>query len=217
MYVEVKSYSKVVKGASVLNDVTCSFERGRVYGLQGKNGSGKTMLLRALSGLIFPTSGCVEIDGKRLGTDISFPESLGLLIESPAFIEKYTGLKNLELIASLKRVAGRKEVCEALHRIGLDASDKRHYRKYSLGMKQRLGIACAIMEKPDILLLDEPLNALDPSGVECVEKILDEEKQRGALVVVACHDADELRLLADEIFTLEGGRIVSSEVVPYGS
>lgn len=213
MYVEVKSYSKVIKGVPVLNDITCSFERGRVYGLQGKNGSGKTMLLRALSGLIFPTSGCVEVEGKQLGKDISFPESLGLLIETPAFIDKYTGLRNLELIASLKCVIGREEVCEALARIGLDSFDKRHYRKYSLGMKQRLGIACSIMEKPDILLLDEPLNALDPSGVERVEKILDEEKRRGALVVVACHDVDELRLLADEILTLEGGRIVSNEVV----
>lgn len=213
MYVEVDSYCKTIKGVPVLDNITYSFKRGRVYGLRGKNGSGKTMLLRALSGLIFPTSGSVTIDGKRLGKDISFPESVGLLIENPSFISKYTGVKNLELLASLTGTIGSAEVREALSRVGLDPDDKRHYRKYSLGMKQRLGIACAIMEKPKILLLDEPINALDPTGTEQVELILDDAKRSGAFVVVACHDNDELKLLADEILTLAEGRIISSEVV----
>ncbi|AEB06497.1 ABC transporter related protein [Coriobacterium glomerans PW2] len=215
MYIEVDSYCKSIKGVTVLENISCGFERGRVYGLRGKNGSGKTMLLRALSGLIFPTSGCVRIGGKRLGKDMPFPESIGLLIENPSFLAKYTGAKNLELIAGLRGVIGREEIARAMRSVGLDPDDKRHYRKYSLGMKQRLGIACAIMEKPDILLLDEPINALDPTGVAQVEQVLARARERGAVAIVACHDMEELRLLADEILTLAEGRITDSEVVSH--
>lgn len=213
MLIEVDSYRKTIKGTPVLNGISFEFHGGLVYGLRGKNGSGKTMLLRALAGLILPTSGRVLVDGKQLGVDLSFPESIGLLIESPSFIGRYTGLKNLELLASLKGIIGSDDVRRALIDVGLNPDDKRHYRKYSLGMKQRLGIACAIMEKPDLILLDEPINALDPSGVKLVEDILNRAKQRGALAIVACHDNDELELLADEILTLAEGQLVSSEVV----
>lgn len=211
MQVEVKSLSKSIKGIPVLSDVSCSFEGGHIYGLRGRNGSGKTMLLRAIAGLILPTSGCVSVNGEVLGKDRSFPESLGLLIETPAFIDKYTGFKNLEMIASLKGVCECKDIEEAIERVGLDPADRRHYRKYSLGMKQRLGIACSIMERPELLLLDEPFNALDPSGVERVEHIAKEEKERGSLVIIACHDDEILRDICDEIITLAEGRIVSGK------
>lgn len=213
MFVEVTSYTKKIKGATVLDNVSCSFEKGRVYGLKGKNGSGKTMLLRAISGLIFPTSGSVSVGGAVLGKDISFPDSMGLLIEEPSFIKKYTGLKNLKLLASLRDRIGNGEIADALRKAGLEPADKRTYRKYSLGMKQRLAIACAIMEDPALVLLDEPLNALDPSGVECVKTILDEKRRAGSLIVVACHDNEELHILADEILTLAEGRIIDCEKV----
>ncbi len=213
MKVEVRSLCKEIKRVPVLENVDMTLESGVVYGLQGKNGSGKTMLLRALAGLIRPTSGSVVVDGEQLGRDRSFPESVGLLIENPSFIDKYTGRKNLRLIAGVKSRIGDAEVDRALGRVGLDPSDRRHFKKYSLGMKQRLGIACAVMEHPDLILLDEPVNALDPTGVSCVERIIEEERSRGAIVVVACHDREELVLLADVVFTMAEGRIVDSEVV----
>lgn len=213
MSIHVCSYTKTIKGITVLDGITCSFEPGRVYGLQGKNGSGKTMLLRAISGLILPTSGYVSIDGKVVGEDMVFPPSIGLLIENPSFIARYTGMKNLELLATLKGKASASRIREVLEQVGLDPADKRPYRKYSLGMKQRLGIACAVMEGPDIVLLDEPLNALDPSGISCVKRVLDDMRGRGATIVVACHDADELRQISDEILTLAEGGIVAQEQV----
>lgn len=213
MRIDVVSYCKKIKGVTVLDNINYSFESGKVYGLQGKNGSGKTMLLRAVSGLIFPTSGYASVNGQVLGTDIAFPRSIGLLIENPSFIGKYTGIKNLTMLAGIRNKVGKDEVADALIKVGLDPKDRRPYRKYSLGMKQRLAIACAIMERPRVILLDEPINALDPSGVECVERILCEKKKEGALVIIACHDKSEMRELADVVITLAEGRIVSSEAV----
>lgn len=211
MRVEISHYTKVIKGITVLDDVNLALEPGTCYGLRGKNGSGKTMLLRAIAGLLFPTSGGVFVDGKKLGKDIDFPDSVGLLIEIPSFLPRYSGFKNLQLLAGLRGIASDDDVAEALRRVGLDPDDKRPYRKYSLGMQQRLGIACAIMEHPDLILLDEPINALDPSGVARVETIVHDERERGAIVVVACHDAEELDLLADEIFVMAEGRLISRE------
>ena len=173
------------------------------------------MLLRGISGLIFPSSGSITIENKRLGKDISFPKSLGLLIEHPSFIGKYSGLKNLQLIASLKGIATESDIRSSLIKIGLNPEDKRPYRKYSLGMKQRLGIACAIMETPDIILLDEPTNALDPTGIELAETILIEAKRNGALIIIACHDRNELQRFSDEIITLAEGRIMGRELVEH--
>lgn len=216
MRVEVNSYTKKIKGATVLHNVSLVMESGLCYGLRGKNGSGKTMLLRAISGLIFPTSGYVSVDGKRVGSDIDFPDSLGILIETPSFPNRFTGFKNLQLLAMLKGTIGNKEIKETLVEVGLDPNDKRSFRKYSLGMRQRLGVAAAVMEKPDLILLDEPINALDPSGIECVERIIINAKNRNAIVVVACHDTEELHLLADEIFTMSEGQIIDHERVTRG-
>lgn len=215
MQIEIEHYCKTIKGTTVLDDISLSMASGRCYGLQGKNGSGKTMLLRAIAGLIFPSSGFVSIDGSKVGSDIEFPESLGLLIETPSFPGRYTGLKNLQMLATLRGIADDEGICQALVAVGLDPGDKRPFRKYSLGMRQRLGIANAIMEKPSLLLLDEPINALDPTGVAAVEAIVESAKSRGAIVVVACHDSQELELLADEIVTMAEGRIVSQKQVPH--
>lgn len=207
MEIDIKDLTKTIQKSTVLSHVNLHLEGGRVYGLRGQNGSGKTMLMRCICGLIAPTQGSVTINGETLGKDLSFPRSVGVLIENPAFLEQYTGYKNLEMLAAIQNRIGEKEIRETLETVGLDPDDKRKYRKYSLGMKQRLGIAAAIMEKPDVIILDEPINALDESGVLEVRGILEREKERGALILVACHDKEELDLLADEIYHIEAGRI----------
>lgn len=205
--IQIVNYTKEIKGRIVLDSVSLTFHPGRIYGLKGVNGSGKTMLLRAVCGLIYPTHGYVEIDGERLGKDISFPRSISALIESPAFLDNFTGYKNLEMIASLKEIATKEDIENALMEVGLDPHDTRTYRKYSLGMKQKLGLACCFMENPDIILLDEPFNALDEESVEKVKKIIFKHKERGALIVLACHDGESLSSLSDEIYNIVEGRV----------
>lgn len=208
MVIEVVDYVKTIKGSTVLDHVSARFESGLVYGLRGANGSGKTMLMRAICGLIKPTSGYVSINDEIVGKDISFPRSIGVLIEAPAFVDEYTGFENLRMIARIKRVAKDQQIREAITEVGLDPDDRRSFKKYSLGMRQRLGIACAIMEYPDILLLDEPLNGLDPSGAELALNAIRKRFDKGALVIMACHDAQELDSFADRVLLMERGAIV---------
>ena len=209
MYIKITDVNKTIKEAPLLRDINLEFTGGKVYGLRGKNGSGKTMLMRAICGLITPDSGIIDINGKILGKDISFPESIGVLIENPAFIGNYTGFKNLKVLASIQNRIGDEQIRKALEDIGLDPDDKRTYRKYSLGMKQKLGIAAAVMESPDIIILDEPINALDDVSVEKVHDILEEQKKRGAVIIIACHDKEELDQLSDEIIEISDGRIIN--------
>ncbi len=209
MYIKITDVNKTIKKAPILRDINLEFTGGKVYGLRGKNGSGKTMLMRAICGLITPDSGIIDIDGKILGKDISFPESIGVLIENPSFIGNYTGFKNLKVLASIQNRIGDEQIRKALEDIGLDPDDKRTYRKYSLGMKQKLGIAAAVMENPDIIILDEPINALDDVSVEKVHDILEEQKKRGAVIIIACHDKEELDQLSDEIIGISDGRIIN--------
>lgn len=209
--VKLENVSKVIKGRTVLENINFSFHRGTAYGLKGINGSGKTMLMRVISGLIYPTKGDVFINGKRLGAEISFPEQLGLLIENPVFLDSYTGLKNLELLASLNGSVEKSDIRETLNKVGLSPDDKRKYRKYSLGMKQRIGIAAAIMENPDILILDEPLNALDANGISLFSEIINEEKRKGKLIILSCHDESKLREYADVMLMMENGKIIDIE------
>lgn len=209
--IKIENVSKRIKNRTVLDDINITFEEGHVYGLKGINGSGKTMLMRIISGLIYPTQGSVFIDGRKLGEEISFPRELGLLIENPVFLNSYTGYKNLELLSSLNGKIGRNEIEETLKKVGLDPKDKRKYRKFSLGMKQRLGIAAAIMEMPKLLILDEPLNALDTDGVALFDKIIENEKKKGTLVILSCHDETKLREYSDIIITLENGKILNRE------
>lgn len=213
MLIDINDYTKIINGATVLDHVTLHMEGGRVYGLKGPNGSGKTMLMRAVCGLINPTSGSVVIDGETLGKDISFPRSIGALLENPEFIPSYTGFQNLKLMASIQGLIDDHMVEEAIACVGLDPHDKKKYRKYSLGMKQRLGIANAIMENPELLLLDEPLNALDKGGVAIVHQLLHEFRDRKAIILLSCHDSQELVSLSDEIITIENGRIAGQETV----
>lgn len=210
--IKLENVSKKIKGATILDDVNLEFTGGKVYGLKGKNGSGKTMLMRAICGLI-RTEGTITINGKILGKDISFPESIGVLIENPAFISGYTGFKNLKVLASIQNKIGDDEIKKAIELVGLDPDDKRTYRKYSLGMKQKLGIAAAFMESPQIIILDEPINALDESGANQVHMILEEQKKNGAIIIIACHDKEELEMLSDEIIEINDGRIVGQTTI----
>lgn len=207
MKIEITEYTKVIKDSTVLDDVTMVFEGGKIYGLKGKNGSGKTMLMRAVSGLIRPTSGKIVIDGEELGKDISFPRSIGVLIENPSFLPGETGYRNLKMLADIGKGLSEQEIKTTLSEVGLDPEDKKAYKKYSLGMKQKLGIAAAIMEHPDIIILDEPINALDQESVEAVKKLIIRERNRGAVIILACHDAEELEYLADEIVPIQEGKI----------
>lgn len=211
----VNEVSKSIRGVPIINSVSMTLVSGNVYGFQGINGSGKTMLMRLICGLIYPTKGEIVIDGKRLGKEITFPQSVGLLLENPAFLDGYTGHENLEMLASIKNIITREEIHDAITSVGLDPLDKRKYKKFSLGMKQRLGIAAAIMEKPDILILDEPTNSLDSSGVSLVKTIIAKERERGAIIILACHDLPVLQDVSDEIFLLEQGKITAHLYKPF--
>ena len=210
MYIELKNVTKKIRGVTVLDNVSLRMESGNIYGFKGKNGSGKTMLMRAVAGLI-RVDGIVDINGKIMGKDMMFPDSIGILIENPAFINNYTGFENLKTLASIRERIDDERIRETLSEVGLEPCDKRTFRKYSLGMKQRLGIAAAIMENPDIIILDEPINALDDSGTEQVSKLLMKHKERGALIIIACHDAEELDYLSDDIIEIAEGRIKNNK------
>ena len=207
MNIILENASKTLKGIEILKNVNLSLSGGKIYGFQGPNGSGKTMLMRLIAGLIRPTEGTVWINGKKLGKEMDFPESMGLMIENPAFLSNHTGLKNLELLAQIQNRISTEDIKEALRAVGLEPEDKRTFRKYSLGMKQRLGIACAIMEKPELLILDEPTNALDEDGVALVSDVIRRERDRGALVILSCHDGALLEDLAEEIYTVAEGSV----------
>lgn len=209
MYIRLKNVTKKIKQDILLDHISLEFRGGKVYGLQGKNGSGKTMLMRAVCGLITLSDGEIDIDGEILHKDISFPRSIGALLENPAFLNGYTGLENLKLLADIQGGIEEKELRDCLAKVGLDADDKRVYRKYSLGMKQKLGIAAAVMGSPDIVILDEPINAIDEAGVEKVREILRALKEKGSVIIVACHDREELELLSDEIIKISKGRIIA--------
>lgn len=211
MEIKVKNLSKKLSNNIVLDDINIDLCSGKIYGFVGKNGSGKTMLMRAICGLILPTSGCVEIDGKVIGKDISFPESVGALIENPGFISSYSGFKNLKTLAQIKNEISDDDIISILEQVGLDPYNKKSFRKYSLGMKQKLGIACAMMENPKLLILDEPFNGLDEESVDKVRQLIMERRGKDSLTIISCHDSDEIDKICDEIITIKLGKIVSVE------
>lgn len=207
MYLEIKNLSKSISGKSILEHIDLAMDRGRIYGLRGKNGSGKTMLMRSICGLILPMEGTICINGEILHKDISFPRSIGALIENPGFIAEYSGFKNLSTLASIKKAVTTEEIRSLMQKMELDPDDKKKFKKYSLGMKQKIGIIAAIMEQPELIVLDEPINALDEKSVNIVKELLLEQRKRGALIIISCHDKEELEFLADEVFCLENGKV----------
>jgi ABC transporter, ATP-binding protein len=203
--------TKKIKDATVLKDICLEMKGGTVYGLQGKNGSGKTMLMRAISGLIRPTSGRIVINGEQLHKNISIPRSIGLLLENPSLLPEYDASQNLKLLAKMQGGVPEEEIRQLIRDVGLDDAGHKKVEKYSLGMKQRLGIAAAILGSPDIILLDEPINAIDGEGVEEIRSLILSLKNEKRIIIVACHDKEEMNLLADEIVHLRDGRIEGQE------
>ena len=201
---KVQGVCKTLRGSSVLSDINFELEGGTVTGIIGENGSGKSMLFRVLSGLVEPTEGCVLYNGESLRKASPI---IGLVMDDVSMYPELTGKKNLELLAEIRHQAGSKEIEEAIRRVGLDPDDKRAFRKYSLGMKHRLVLAQAIMEKPDYLFLDEPTNAVDAEGVQIFYKIIKEEAKRGTVVLVSSHVDSDIKELAEEVFQMERGRL----------
>lgn len=210
MVIKINELSKMLSHNTVLDNVNLTLTSGKIYGFIGKNGSGKTMLMRAVCGLILPTSGYVKIDDKIIGKDISFPKSVGALIENPGFISGYSGFKNLKVLAQIQNKISDEEIKEAMTNVVLDPLEKKSFRKYSLGMKQKLGIAAAIMESPDLLILDEPFNGLDEESVEKVRNLIKNYKQENRIVILSCHDKEEIEQLCDEEILIKLGKICNS-------
>ena len=211
MNISIEHVTKKIKDATVLKDICLEMKGGTVYGLQGKNGSGKTMLMRAISGLIRPTSGRIVINGEQLHKNISIPRSIGLLLENPSLLPEYDASQNLKLLAKMQGGVPEEEIRQLIRDVGLDDAGHKKVEKYSLGMKQRLGIAAAILGSPDIILLDEPINAIDGEGVEEIQSLILSLKNEKRIIIVACHDKEEMNLLADEIVHLRDGRIEGQE------
>ena len=209
MYIKITDVNKTIKKAPILRDINLEFTGGKVYGLRGKNGSGKTMLMRAICGLITPDSGIIDINGKILGKDISFPESIGVLIENPAFIGNYTGFKNLKVLASIQNRIGDEQIRKALEDIGLDPDDKRTYRKYSLGMKQRLAIARALLLDPAFIVADEPVSALDVSvQAQILNLLMDLRETFSLTMLFISHEMTVVRHLCDQVAVMYLGTVV---------
>lgn len=203
---------KKIKGKTILNNISLEMETGKIYGVWGRNGSGKTMLFRALSGLMKIDSGKIYWNDKELHKDFSVLPSQGIVLEHAGLYPNMTGVENLSYLAQLRGVVGRQEIEEAIQRVGLDPQDKRVFRKYSMGMKQRLVIAQAIMERPDVIMLDEPTNGLDESGIKEIRKLIEQEKERGALILLASHNQDDMRILADQVYKIADGSIERKEM-----
>lgn len=205
--IEVNNLFLTIKKVPILVDINTSFERGKIHGLIGRNGSGKTMLMKCICGFVKPTNGTITVDGKRIGKDCDFPENTGIIIETPGFIPYYSGYKNLKLLADLRKKITADDIRNTMKTVGLDPELKRHVRKYSLGMRQRLGLAQAIMENPDLLILDEPMNGLDKDGVKDMRQYLLDLKAQGKTILIASHSAEDIDVLCDTVCEMDKGTL----------
>ena len=203
--ISVKNLSKDFGQERVLKSVTRDFEKGRIHGIVGNNGSGKTVLMKCICGFLIPDSGSITVNGERVGVDVDFPRDMGLIIETPGFLPNVTGMKNLEILASLNKKIGLEEIAAAIRRVGLDPLMKKPVGKYSLGMRQRLGIAQAIMEDPALLILDEPLNGLDKHGVREMRQLIKGLKEQGKTILLASHNQGDIDELCDTVCEMDAG------------
>lgn len=206
--IEIKDLSLTIKKTEILKNINISFEKGKIHGLIGRNGSGKTMLMKCICGFIKPTDGEIYVNEKRVGKDCDFPDSIGIIIETPGFIPYYSGCKNLKLIADLNKKINKEQIRSAMKQVGLDPDSRLHVKKYSLGMRQRLGLAQAIMEDPDLLILDEPMNGLDKDGVADMRKYLLNLKEQGKTIIIASHSAEDIEILCDTVCEMDKGVLV---------
>lgn len=207
----IDKLTKSFKGKTVLEDVNMRLQEGRIYGIVGDNGSGKTVLLKLICGFMKPDSGTVTVNGKVIGKDADFPENTGIIIEAPGFLPNYSGMKNLEYLASIRGKIGKEQIEAAMKTVGLDPSSKLRVGKYSLGMKQRLGIAQAIMEDQQLLILDEPMNALDKDAVKEMRRLFLSFKASGKTMLVVSHNEGDISTLCDEVYEFDGAKIKNRE------
>jgi ABC-type multidrug transport system, ATPase component len=205
--IEVENLKKTFQEEEVLKGITCGFEKGKTHAIIGNNGSGKSVFFKCICGFIKPTQGHILVEGKEIGKDIDFPQNIGVIIERPGFLPNLSSYRNLQLLANLRKTVTEKEIREAIEKVGLNSSSKKAVSKYSMGMKQRLGIAQAIMEDPDILILDEPFNGLDKEGVREIRQIIVELKVAGKTIMLTSHNSEDIKLLADEVWEMEAGRL----------
>lgn len=206
-YIEVTHVTKKFREDTVLYDINVSMERGKVYGFSGNNGSGKTVLMKCICGFLPVTEGSIRVNGKLIGREIDFPESIGVIIETPGFLTNLTGMRNLEILAGLRKKISRQQIRQAMEKAGLNPDLKKSVSKYSLGMRQRLGIAQAIMEDPEFLILDEPFNGLDKHGVADIRALLLDLKKQGKTIILASHNSEDIQILCDKVYEMDGGRM----------
>jgi ABC-2 type transport system ATP-binding protein len=205
--IEINDVSKKFKNVIVLDHVNLKIEKGTICGLIGMNGSGKTLLMKAICGFLIPDEGEVLVRNMKIGKECDFPSNIGVIIENPGFSQYLSGFKNLKNLASIQKKISDKKIRDTMEAVGLDPFDKKWVSKYSLGMRQRLGIAQAFMEDQDILILDEPMNGLDKKGVEEVRAILQQLKNQGKTILIASHNPLDIQILCDSVYEMESGRL----------
>lgn len=213
MKIEIKNVSKKFKDIEVLKNVTMTLESGHIYGFIGHNGSGKSVLLKLICAFLKPSQGEILFNGENVINNNKFPPSTRALIETPNFISELSGVENLELLAEIQHKIGEKEIEEALKKVGLEENKNKKYHKYSLGMKQKLGIAQVLMEDPDILILDEPFNGLDEKSASQIRNILVQEKQKGKLIILATHIKEDMNVLCDKMYKFDSGTVTEEEII----
>lgn len=206
--IKIENASKKIKDTVIYENIDMVCESGSIVGLIGKNGAGKTMLLKSICGLTNYTGGEITVLGKKIGKDVEIPDSIGVIIEVPGFLPNLSGYKNLKYLADIKGKIGKDRIFEVIRQVGLDPESKKHVGKYSLGMKQRLGIAQALMEDPEILLLDEPMNGLDNKGVADVKEILKDLRKKNKTIILASHHMEDIDELCDKVVVMDSGKII---------
>ena len=211
----VNNGTKSFKNQEVLININIVFESGKIYGIVGYNGSGKSVLLKCICGFLTLDSGEIEINGKKLKKDIDMIQDAGVIIEEPAFLKEYSGKRNLEFLYSIRNKLNPEVISKAMRLVGLDENSKKKVKNYSLGMKQRLAIAQAIMENPKILLLDEPMNGLDKNGVQEIRELLLDLKKQDKTIVLVSHNQEDIRVLCDELYEIENGMLVKKNLEQY--
>lgn len=210
--IQVEHLCKSFKKEQVLFDINLEMTQGHIYGIVGRNGSGKSVLFKLICGFLFPDEGSVTINGKVIGKDLDFPENFGALIEAPGFLWYQSGMANLEYLAGIRKLITKQEIADTMRMVGLDPSSKKRVGKYSLGMKQRLGIAQAIMEHPKFIILDEPMNGLDESGMRDMRQVILKLREEGCLIILASHNKEDIGVLCDEVYMISNGKIQKQDI-----
>ncbi|MEK6456068.1 ATP-binding cassette domain-containing protein [Caldifermentibacillus hisashii] len=208
--IKVENITKKFGETTVLDGISLPFDKNKIHGLIGRNGSGKTMLLKCICGFVIPTTGTIYVNGMQIGKDLDVPESVGIIIEAPSFLPNYDGYTNLKFLAAINNIISKEQIYAVIEKVGLDPKSKRPVGKYSLGMRQRLGIAQALMEDPDILILDEPMNGLDNQGVADIRKLLLELRNQGKTIILASHGKEDIEILCDTVHELDRGKVINS-------